>query len=446
MSMTAMEIYALLPQTNCGECGTPTCLAFAMQLANKQATLDSCPDASDEARAALAAAAEPPITLVEIGSGDEQIEIGNETVMFRHEETFHHQCGLCVCIADDAEDAEERIEKAGELWFERIGDMIGAELVAIEDRSGDPDRFAELVSAVVQNDKQSPVLITSDPDLVRSTFEAVEGLAEARPLVHGADAENWSDMADIAAEYDVPLGVSADGLEALAELTPQIKDKGVDQMVLDPGGDDQLQTMEQLTQIRRQALDNNFRPLGYPTIAFARGDDPRKVAVDASTYVSKYAGVVVIEGEEPWQLLPLATLRQNLYTDPRVPPAVEAKLYEVGEPTEDSPVVLTTNFALTYFTVVNEIEASRVPAWVVVVDTEGQSVLTAYSSENLNAEVAAEAIKEVGLEEKVNHRDVIIPGYIAVMSGALEEESGWNVTVGPREATAIPTFMRRLVS
>ncbi len=446
MALTAMEIYALLPQTNCGECGTPTCLAFAMQLANKQASLDDCPDASDEARQTLAAAAEPPISLVEIGSGDRKMKIGNETVMFRHEETFHHPCGLCVCIPDDAEDAEERIEKAGELWFERIGDMIGAELVAIEDTSGDADRFAGLVAAVLEQGTQVPVLMSEDPGLVRSTFETVENLADARPLVYGANEDNWSDMAEVAAEFDVPLGVRAEGLDALAELTPQIKDKGVEQMVLDPGGEDALETMQMLTQIRRQALENNFRPLGYPTIAFARSDDPRKAAVDASTYVSKYAGVVVIEGEEPWQILPLATLRQNLYTDPRVPPAVEAKLYEIGEPTEDSPVILTTNFALTYFTVVNEIEASRVSAWVVVVDTEGQSVLTAYSSENLNAEIAAEAIKEVGLEDLVNHREVIIPGYVAVMSGALEEESGWSVTVGPREATAIPTYLRRKAS
>ena len=446
MAMTAMDIYKLLPRTNCGECGTPTCLAFAMQLANKQASLDACPHASDEARDALAAAAEPPITLVKIGTDDKEIEIGKETVMFRHEETFHNQCAITVCIPDSATDVDARIEKINALTFERIGDIIGADIVAVEDTDGDAERFASVVQKVLEGSNQAIMLMSFDPAVVETTFENVPGLAAARPLVYGACADNWEAMADLAVKYDVPLGVYADGLEPLAELTPKIKEKGVREMVIDSGARDVISGLTDLTQIRRQALSNNFRPLGYPAFAFARGEDEQQVALDASVYVAKYAGVVVIEGDEPWQVLPLATLRQNIYTDPRVPPTVEAKLYEVGEPGADSPVIMTTNFALTYFTVFNEVEASRVPAWVVVVDTEGQSVLTAYSSENLSAEIAAKAMAACGIEDKVNHRDIIIPGYVAVMSGALEEEAGWNVIVGPREATAIPAYLRRLAS
>jgi len=444
MSMSAMEIYALLPQTNCGECGTPTCLAFAMQLANKQASLDDCPDASDEAVEALQAAAEPPISLAEIGTGDQKVKIGNETVMFRHEETFHHPCSLAVIVSDDDEDLENKVDKISSLWFERIGDMIGVELIGVRDKCGDSKQYAAAVEYVLSKSQQTPMLLSCDPELLRHTFELVDDLEQARPLVYGANEENYAEMAKLAEEYDIPLGVYADNLDALTDLTPKIKELGVDEMVIDSGSRQQLAVMDDLTQIRRQALENNFRPLGYPAVAFAEGDDERYVAMQASTYICKYASVVAIEADNAWSILPLLTLRQNIYTDPRVPPTVEDGIYEVGEPTEDSPVLMTTNFALTYFTVANEVEASRVPAWVLVVDTEGQSVLTAYSAENLNAEIAADAIDKFDLADYVNHREIILPGYVAVMSGALEEESGWSVSVGPREAASIPSFMRRL--
>lgn len=448
MSLTAMDIYKLLPKTNCGKCGTPTCLAFAMQLANKKASLDQCPDASDEAKQTLDAASEPPIALVKIGSGDQQLEIGNETVMFRHEESFYHPCGLAVRLADDMEDAvlDDRLEQVSQLWFERIGEEIGAELIAIQENSGDPDRFSDVVGRALAKGRQALVLMSSDPAIIEAAFESVPELAEARPLVYGVDSGNYEAMAEIAKKHDVPLGVCADGLDELAELTPKIKELGVREMVLDTGSREQLQVMNELTQIRRQALRGGFRPLGYPTIAFATSDDSRESVIEASTYVSKYAGIVVIDGSEPWQVLPLITLRQNLYTDPRVPPAIEAKLYEVGEVTPDSPVLMTTNFALTYFTVLAEVETSRVPCYILVVDTEGQSVMTAYSSENLNAEDAAKAIKDSGLEDLVNHRHMVIPGYVAVMSGSLEAESGWDVTVGPREASGLPSFLREMAS
>lgn len=445
MAMTAMDIYKLLPKTNCGKCGTPTCLAFAMQLANKKASLDQCPDASDEAKDSLAAASEPPITLVKIGAGDRELPIGNETVLFRHEETFHHGCGIAVQVSDDLDDAEldEKLEKINGLWFERVGEDIGVELLAVRAESGDTARFADVVGRVLQNTRQTPVLISWDPAVIEAAFETNGDLAAARPLIYAANADNYEEMAGLAKKYNVPLAVYAEGIDALAELTPKIKELGVKELVLDAGGENMMQVMSDLTQIRRQALKASFRPLGYPTIAFASGTDARASVLEATTYMSKYAGIVVIDSCEAPHVLPLLTFRQNLYTDPRVPPAIEAKLYEVGDVTPDSLVMMTTNFALTYFTVLGEVETSKIPAYILVVDTEGQSVLTAYSSENLSAEKTAKAMKDSGLEKIVNHKRVIIPGYVAIMSGALEAESGWDVTVGPREASAIPPYLRK---
>ncbi len=444
MALTAMDIYKLLPQTNCGDCGTPTCLAFAMQLANKQASLDDCPHASEEAEAELASASQPPIQLVTVGAGDSSVEVGNETVMFRHEETFHHPCALACCVTDDLDDDElgDRIQKIDQMWFERIGETIGVELIAVVEKSSDAGRYAQVVQRVLQESRQAVVLCSDEPGIIGTAFDDCDGLADRRPLIYAATPDNYEEMAQIASEHDVPLAIRADGLDKLAQLTQKVKDAGVTEMVLDPGSDD-LQMVEDFTQIRRQALDGGFRPLGYPTIAFTTADDEQKAVMQAATAISKYAGIVVVDADEAWQVLPLVTLRQNLYTDPRVPPAIEAKVYEVGEVTADSPVLMTTNFALTYFTVQNEVEASRVPCRIVVVDTEGQSVLTAYSSENLNAEDAAQALKEYGLADEVDHREIIIPGYVAVMSGSLEAESGWKVTVGPREASALPTFLRQ---
>jgi acetyl-CoA decarbonylase/synthase complex subunit gamma len=412
-----------------------------MKLARKQASLDECPHASDEAKSALAGASEPPVRLVKIGTGENELEIGNETVMFRHEETFHHPCGIAVCISDDLSDEEldEKIEKINGLWFERVGQDIGVELIAIEAKSNDAQRYAQVVKKAVDGARQTPILMSFEPSIVEA---ALEISASKRPLIYAANAQNFEGMAGLAKNHGVPLAVFGEGIDEVADLTPKIKDLGVEDLVIDTGARETLKAMDDQVQIRRQALNNSFRPLGYPTIAFAAGQDQASV-LEAITYISKYAGIVVVDGGEPWQILPLLTARQNLYTDPRMPLQVESKLNSVGEVTPDSPVLMTTNFSLTYFTVLGEVEASKIPAYILTIDTEGQSVLTSYASEKLNAEDAAKRIKELGLNDVINHNEIIIPGYVAVMSGALEAESGMKVIVGPREATGIVPFLRQ---
>ncbi len=442
MALTALQIYKHLPKTNCGDCSSPTCLAFAMQLAGKKASLDACPHVSDEGKAALGAASAPPIRLVTIGTGDEKIELGNETVLFRHDETFYHPTAVAVKVSSSLDDAavKKRVEEISRLDFERVGQRIRVGLVAVEDSGSGAGEFARAVKAAAGASSLPLLLMSEDPEAVKAALPACK---DARPLICGANAENLSLMAAVAKEAGCPLVVRGKGLDELAELTQKAVAAGVEDIILDPGSRELAAVLQDLTQIRRQALKRNFRPLGYPAIAFTASEDPYQQAAEASSCVAKYAGVVVIDMVEPWAVLPILTLRQNIYADPQKPIQVEAKLYEVGTPGDESPVLITTNFSLTYFTVEGDVEASKTPSYIVVVDTEGTSVLTAWAAEKLTAENIAAKVKELGVGEKVKHRKIIIPGFVAVLSGKLEEElSGWEILVGPRESSGIPAYMK----
>jgi acetyl-CoA decarbonylase/synthase complex subunit gamma len=413
-----------------------------MKLANKQASLDDCPHVSEEAKAALGAASAPPIRLVTIGTGDNKLEIGNETVLFRHEETFHHPTGIAIEVDAAMPEAEltERINQINELEFERVGQEIGVNLIAIRDTdSSSPAKYAEVVSKISSMSQLPLTLISSDPAVVE---EALKVSADGKPLIYAATPDNYEGMAQLAKEHSCPLVVAADGLEELASLTEKIKALGVEDLVLDSKAKDMVNMVADLTQIRRLALRKTFRPLGHPAMTFTTSDDPLQEAAEASSYVAKYAGIVVMKNTAPWVVLPVLTMRQNIYTDPQKPIQMEPRVYAIGDVTDKSPVLITTNFSLTYFSVEGEVEASRIPAYILSVDTEGQSVLTAYAAEKFTAEGTAAAMKKFELDKLVSHRKAIIPGFVAVMSGALAEESGWEILVGPREASGIPTYLK----
>lgn len=442
MALTGLDIYKQLPKTNCGECGSPTCLAFAMQLAAKKTSLDKCPHVSEEGRAALEGASAPPIRLVTIGTEEKKVEIGNETVLFRHEETFYHETAVAIAVADNlTEDAlGARIEKIKGLQFERVGLTISINLVAIHDTEGNKERFAKVVKRIDEEIGLPLILISQNPEVMEA---ALQICGKKRPLICAADSNNYQTMSQLAKDYSCPLTVTAKGLEELSELTQKIASLGVQDLVLDSGARDLLGTLSDLTQIRRLALRKTYRPLGYPTLAFVSDGHPYQEIARASIYVAKYANIVILEGTEPWQILPLLTLRQNIYTDPQKPIQVEPKVYEVGSVNDKSPVLVTTNFSLTYFTVEGDVEASKVASFVVVVDTEGTSVLTAWAAEKFTAESIAAAVKNQGVGEKVSHRKLILPGFVAVLSGKLEEElSGWEILVGPRESSGIPAYLK----
>ncbi len=443
MALTAMDIFKLLPRTNCRKCGQPTCLAFAMLIAQKKAKLEDCPDVSQEAKDKLGAAAAPPIQLVTIGAGPKQLQVGNETQLFRHDEKFHRPCGIAVTVSDSLDDAAlaAKIEKTNKLQWDRVGQHIKIDLLALLNDSGDAAAFARAAKAIADKSQYAIILITKSPEAMKA---AAAPIAAQRPLLCGAEASNLDAMVAVAKETKCPLVVKGEGLEATADLVEKAKKAGADQIVIDPGTRDLKSTLQALTLSRRAALKRQFRPLGHPPIAFATAADPYQELLAATTYVLKYAGIVVIQGDEAPEVLPILTARQNIYTDPQKPIQVEPKLYPIGEPGPNAPVMFTTNFSLTFYTVQADIEASRVPSYLLAVNTEGLSVLTAYSGDKLTEKTVKDAMDKAAIADKVKHRKLIIPGYVAVLSGKIEEATGWQVLVGPKESSFIPKFLQQV--
>ncbi len=443
MALSGLDIYKLLPKTNCRECGFVTCLAFAMQLAKRQVLPDKCPYLSEEAKRALETASRPPIKLVTIGEGDNKLEIGNETVMFRHEEKFHHSCGLGFIIEDNLKDEEilKIINKINALSFERVGTVLCPNLIAIR-QNKDADRFVQIVKMAKQHTKLGLVLMSKD---LQAQKEALEITSSQKPLIYCLNKDNYQDFAQLAAQFKVPIVVYDQDLAELSQLTQRLINQGIEELILDIGKKDIAEKIWDLTQIRRLSLYRSERSFGFPPLVIVEDrDDLFQEVLIASTYIAKYAGIVLITGNESSEVLALLTLRQNIYTDPQKPLQVESKIYPVGNVNDKSPVLVTTNFSLTYYTVLGEVEASKIPSYIITADTEGMSVLTAWAAEKFTPETIAASLDKLGIKDKVSHQRLIIPGYVAVMSGDLEEKSGWEVVVGPKEASGIPPFLKNL--
>lgn len=442
MALSGLDIYKLLPKTNCRECGFATCLAFAMQLAKKAVSIDKCPYLSEESKKILEASSLPPIRLVTIGTDKVKSELGNETVLFRHEEKFYHPTAIGFIIDDDTSDNEikEKLSKIKQLRFERVGQLLEVNLIALRQKS-DKKRFIEAWKLILNNCELALGLMTKD---LATQTEALELSQERRPLLYPLDQNNLADMGQVALKYKAPLVLSADTLDELSAMTKELNSKGVYDLVLDIKTKSLTQKVWDLTSIRRLALKKGERSLGYPTITIAKNSNPFEETMEAATHILKYASIVLLEGMENWQVLSLLTLRQNIYTDPQKPLQIEPKLNIVGQVSKNSPLLVTTNFSLTYYTVLGEVEASKVPSYIMSVDTEGMSVLTAWAAEKFTPEKIAESLNKFGVKDTVSHNRLIIPGYVAVMSGDLEEKSGWKVVVGPKEASGIPSFLKNL--
>ena len=445
MALSGLEVYKLLPKTNCKDCGFPTCLAFAMKLAAKQVDLDACPHVSQAAKEALSAASAPPIRLVKLGTGAHELQVGNETVMFRHEKTFFNKPALALRIKDTEppDVITAKVETVNAYSVERVGFQMTFGAIAIENASGDAATFAGAVQAVRAKTGLPFVLMASSADAIKAALAKEGG---NKPLVYAATADNWEAMAALAKGGSASLAVrSRDGLDELADLTKKLADAGVADLVLDPGSRDLAVSLAQLTQLRRLALKKNFRALGFPIITFpgevADSEDGEIVA--AAQYIAKYAGVVVLDRFDPAVAYPLLTLRLNIYTDPQKPISVEPGLREFNNPTANSPLLTTTNFSLTYFSVAGELDGSGMPAWLLICDAEGLSVLTAWAAGKFDADTIAKGIKTSGVADKLAHKKITIPGHVAVLSGELEEAlPGWEIQVGPREAVDIPAYLK----
>ncbi len=444
MALTGIQIFKLLPKTNCKECGVPTCLAFAMNLASGKAELDSCPYVSDEARAQLSEAAAPPIRPVAIGKGVRAATTGGETVQYRHEKTFFNPTLLATMVASDlpAADLAAKLKKWNAFQFERVGLNLRPELVVVKDVDGNAAAFAQTAKTVAETSEFNLVLMSEKSDVMQAGIAACKF---KRPLIYAATEANLADFGALAKESGLPLAVKADSIEKLAALTPKLTEMGLKDFVLDPGSREIKQAHQDQVALRRAALKDGNRALGFPTIVFPcemAGNLDMETLI-AATFVAKYGGIVVLSDFTGESLFPLLLERLNIFTDPQRPMTVTEGIYEINNPNENSPVMVTTNFALTYFIVSGEVEASRVPSYLLIKNSEGLSVMTAWAAGKFAGDDVGLFVKKSGIADKVKNQEVIIPGYAAAIAGDMEEElPGWKVTVGPREAAHLPAFLK----
>lgn len=444
MALTGIQIFKLLPKTNCKECGVPTCLAFAMNLASGKAELGACPYVSDEAKEQLAEASAPPIRPVKLGKGVRKTITGGETVLFRHEKTFFNPTVLAATVSSDIDAA--KLDKALKVYnafqYERVGLNLRPELLVVKDAGNGAEAFATVAGKIAKESEFNLILMTQDIEVMKA---GVEVAGFKRPLLYAATEGNIEEMGAIAKENDLPLAVKADSVEALIPLTEKLIGMGIKDLVMDSGSREVKQALEDQVVIRRAALKASNKALGFPTISFPceMASNLDMETLIAGMMIAKYGGIVVMSDFSAESLFPLLLERLNIYTDPQRPMTVTEGIFEIGSPDENSPVLVTTNFALTYFIVSGEIEASKVSAWLLIKDSEGLSVLTAWAAGKFGGDDVGTFIKKSGIMDKVKHTELIIPGYAAAIAGDIEEElPGWTITVGPREAAHLPAFLK----
>jgi acetyl-CoA decarbonylase/synthase, CODH/ACS complex subunit gamma len=442
MALTGIQIFKLLPKTNCGECGVPTCLAFAMNLAAGKAELDACPYVSEEARDELAEASAPPIRPLTVGYGDTATKIGGETVMFRHEKTFFNPPGIAGLIKDTEDGIADKVKAWASFQFERVGLNLRPELVFLVCDSGDAAKFEAAAKEVIDNSDLSVILSCEDPEIMAPAAKAIK---DKNPLLYAATGANADKMSALAGELGCPLAIKGVDIDEVAELSDELTAAGHKDLVLDTGARDITGVFQDQMALRRSALMDQNRTLGFPTITFANelGESLGEQVTAAAMLIAKYAGIIVLEDLTAEVVFALLLERLNIYTDPQRPMTVTEGIFEIGGPDGSSPLLITTNFSLTYFIVSGEIESSRVPAWLLIKDTEGLSVMTAWAAGKFSGDDVGMFVKKIGIEEKIDHTSLIIPGYAAAIAGDVEEElPGWSIMVGPREAAHLPKFLK----
>jgi len=457
--LSPIDVYKLLPKTNCKECGEENCMAFATKIVNREVQVDQCPPLlkkeNEKAYNQLKEMLKPPVKEVVVGAGANAVKLGGKLVMHRHEFTYFNPTAIAIDVTDEMPEAEvlNRIKRTEQFSYEYIGYTLKLDMIAVRSTSADPEKFKAAVKMVVENTNLPLILCTLNPNVAEAGLMAAP---KARPLLYAATMDNWRNMAELALIYNCPLVVSApNDLSMLVSLAKTLVAYGVQDLVLDPGtfvNEGLADTLNNFTMLRRAACKAGeelagFPLMGVPMVAWMdKGEAADEIvkwreAYLAAMLIVRYADVLVMHGADGWSLLPNAVLRQNIYTDPRKPVAVEPGLKVLGTPDENSPVFFTTNFALTYYTVASDIENSKINAYLIVVDTEGSAVDSGVAGRKLTAEKVADAIKDTGIENKVKHRKIIIPGKASRISGEIEELSGWKVQVGPRDSSEIPKYI-----
>jgi acetyl-CoA decarbonylase/synthase complex subunit gamma len=457
--LSPITIYKNLPKTNCKECGQENCMAFATKIVNREVDLEACkpllkPENAKQ-YAILKELLKPAVKEVTIGIGDKAKKIGGKLVMYRHEFTYKNPTAIAIDVTDEMPESEvvSRVQKTDNFSYEYIGNTLKLDLIAVRSTSDNADKFKACVKKVSETTQLPLILVALNPAIAEAGLMAVP---KARPLLYAATTTNWKEMAELAIMYDAPLVASApNDLNALISLAKTLQEYGVKDIVLDPGtfaNDGLADTLNNFTMLRRAATKGGeelagLPLLGIPMVAWANKGDLADDLVKwresyiASMLITRFADAIILHSNDGWSLLPTVVLRQNIYTDPRKPVAVEPGLKVFGTPDENSPVMFTSNFALTFYTVASDIESSKTNAYLIVVDAEGAAIDAGVAGRKLTAEKIADAIKASGIENKVKHRKIISPGKASRISGEIEELSGWKVLVGPRDSSEIAKYI-----
>jgi acetyl-CoA decarbonylase/synthase complex subunit gamma len=438
MALKALDIYKLLPKKNCKECGDPTCLTFAMKLSSGKADVDLCPYLDDQARSVLGATTRPPIRLVKVGVGERSFAVGEEFVLYRHDKTFYHPPGILFKVSD-AQTPEEITAvtlRVRDESFTRVGTDLRFNGIAIENASGSPEAFARAVATVEESADLPLVLISKNADALDAALIQV---GSYQPLIHAATKQNFREICTLARKHSCPMVIRACGLDELAALAKDCAAEGAKKLVLDLCPQSLGDFIITSTVVRQLAITRVVPELGYPVFIDATHPPLQDAAIALG--IVKYASVIVTPPLSTASAKAALTLRQNIYTDPQKPIQMNPGLYRVGTPGKDAPVLLTVNFSLTFFTLEGYLESTRIPCFMLIVDTEGLSVLTAVAAGKLNETLVRDSLKKFDVEHEVSHKTLIIPGYSAPLSGRIEEATGWNVMVGPRDAADIGEYL-----
>ena len=457
-----LEVYKFLPQTNCGDCGEATCMAFASHMIDRSLKLEDCPplleDKFRKKYLKLAELLAPEIREVIVGTGEHAVSVGGDDILYRHQLTFFNQPAIAVDVWDTMSEDElvERIKFINEYKKFYVGRFLKLDMVAIRSTSGDPDKFKQAVTSVAGNTELPLILCSLDPKVLKAGLEVV---ADRKPLLYAATKDNWQDVADLVMEYDVPLVLfSPDDLDTLKSLAATFLEMGRDDLVLDPGTNPQgkslRESFENFLMIRRAGIKEGQRDIAFPLLAvpmtaYLANDDPVSASywetVLASVFTVRYGDIMIVHSIEPYALLPELHIRDTIYTDPRTPVKVDPKVYEVGSPGKDSPVFVTTNFALTYYTVESDLASSGIDCYLLATDTDGLGVEAAVAGGQMTGQKVSDEFKRLGFDfgEMTGHNTVILPGLAARLQGDMEDASGLKVKIGPPDSGRIPGWMEK---
>lgn len=438
MALKALDVYKLLPKKNCKECGDPTCLTFAMKLAAGKADVELCPYLDDNAKSILGATTRPPIRLVKLGIGERSFAVGEEFVLYRHEKTFYHPPGILFKVKDTQtpDEIAAVASRVRDESFSRVGADLRFNGIAIEHTSGSADTYARAVEIIEKTADLPLVLMSSDTAALSA---ALTHCGTYRPLIHAATLNNFKEFCALAKQHGCPLVIKEKNLNGLTQLVKYCAAEGVQDLILDFSPESLQDFVVLSTTIRQLAITREMPDLGYPVFLDASVIDLQDAAITLG--ITKFASVIVTSPLSPASAKAALTLRQNIYTDPQKPIQMNPGLYRVGNPGKDAPVLMTVNFSLTFFTLQGYLESTRTPCFMLIVDTEGLSVLTAVAAGKLSEMLVKDSIKKFGLEDEVSHRKLIIPGYASPLSGRIEDATGWKVLVGPRDAAEIGDFL-----